>query len=806
MKRLILLLTIVSMATELFAQDPVKQALKAVPVRQVSGIVIDSTEQAVIASVVILTSLTDTLRTSTNEDGMFFFKNVKAWEFTITVRSLGYRTFVKIGKYNDSKVVLTMDPIVLNGAPRVLNEVIVDGTPSIRYKIDTVEYKASDYKVREGSDVGELLKKMEGMELSKDGALTYNGAAVKEARLNGKNFMSGDVQTVTKNLPADIVEKVQIIEDHGDLAARTGIKDKDPVKVLNITTKADRSLGYFAKVGGGAGNNSRYEGDLNGTKINANRNYTLSGTISNTVNGVASASESAISSLRNSTPESLVPGGSGGNTRRQGAGFTYRDQWSRKTQVNMNYSYNWTRINSINSSVAQDFSTNGTTFSNIENTGDGNSNRHLFSFELENKLDSVNYLKITPTLSYTSSRNEGRSATRLSGIVRQNQESLNLSSNQTPNYGIKVLYDHKFSRKGRILATEIDLANKDIEQNRDQNTVITYFDLLTNTALKDSLINRLVNRSNLNTNYRGLITYSEPLNLVSQVQFSGQLSHNAYTNNTQTSELNQSGQPSLVDSLSNAFKYSFTQARIGINYSYDKSKFGLRAGTMVIPTSLNGLNNSTGKSFNRTNFYLVPVFRLQYQWSLQQQFSMYYSGTITEAIAEQIQPVRDVSNPQNTFTGNPELKPVLSHSISTSYSNYFPNSKFGVSANLGTTLFEDKIISNIIQVQDAYNSLKYERYYLNINGSSSTSANISINKQSVSRKSSFSLTGNINYQHNPGMSNNIRNTSDQWTFREKLGMRINPSEKIEINPSFSYIYSRSDNTLPSAIYSKATIC
>lgn len=108
-------------------------------------------------------------------------------------------------------------------------------------------------------------------------------------------------------------------------------------------------------------------------------------------------------------------------------------------------------------------------------------------------------------------------------------------------------------------------------------------------------------------------------------------------------------------------------------------------------------------------------------------------------------------------------------------------------------------------MQDAYNSLKYERHYLNIGGSYTTAAYLSLTKQSANRKSSFSLNGNISYYRNPGMSNNIKNVSNQWTFREKLGMKINPTEKFEINPSFSYAYSRSDNTLPSALNSKVNI-
>src|SRR5690606_39454699 len=92
------------------------------------------------------------------------------------------------GKYNDATPRLTLDPIILKTDSRMLDAVIVNGTPAIVYKTDTVEYRASDYVVRQGATVDELLQKMEGMEVGNDGSVTVNGTAVTKARLNGKDI------------------------------------------------------------------------------------------------------------------------------------------------------------------------------------------------------------------------------------------------------------------------------------------------------------------------------------------------------------------------------------------------------------------------------------------------------------------------------------------------------------------------------------------------------------------------------------------------------------------------------------------
>lgn len=111
---------------------------------------------------------------------------------------------------------------------------------SITYKTDTVEYHASDYKVRTASTVDELLKHMEGFNVDSNGSVTHQGQAVAKARLNGRDYAGGNLAQAIQKLPADIVEKIQVVDDYGDQAARTGVKDGDPTKVLNITTDSSK--------------------------------------------------------------------------------------------------------------------------------------------------------------------------------------------------------------------------------------------------------------------------------------------------------------------------------------------------------------------------------------------------------------------------------------------------------------------------------------------------------------------------------------------------------------------------------------
>jgi hypothetical protein len=143
----------------------------------------------VIGATVTLTSAKDTVKTSTNSDGIFIFKNIKSATYTIVVQSIGYTSTPPMRfKQNDLTPRIVMDPIFLKEQKNTLNEVVINGTPSITYKTDTVEYKASDYVVRKNATVDELLKKMEGMEVGADGTLVHNGESVVKAKVNGKDF------------------------------------------------------------------------------------------------------------------------------------------------------------------------------------------------------------------------------------------------------------------------------------------------------------------------------------------------------------------------------------------------------------------------------------------------------------------------------------------------------------------------------------------------------------------------------------------------------------------------------------------
>jgi len=493
-KKLLLLLVVSLITGNMLAQirnrNPGSAApVLAVPLREVSGVVRDSSDNTIIGASIILTSKKDTLRGTTNADGVFVFKNVKMATFVVTISEIGFITSTRKYLQNDAVKKLVLEPIILKTSSHLMNEVNINGTPSIVYKIDTVEYKASDYKVHVNSTVDELLKHMEGFEVGSDGTLTHQGQQIMKAKLNGKIYASGDVATAIQNLPADIVEKIQVVDDYGDAAARTGIKDGDPQKVLNITTRADRSVGTTGRLIARDGNDDRYYGNIFVQRINANEQLGVIGNLSNTVNGVASSGVTGGATNGGGGGAGAKGSSSPGTTQSGGPQINYRDQWGKKIQVVFGYGYAFSNNNSINNSYGVNNTTYGAnTFTN-QNTTENKSKNHNLNFEMDYDIDSANYLQITPTFSYSSTTNNANGITDniddYTHIVPnlppppgfQHPVASNITNgfNSAPNYGAIVFYQHIFKKPRRNASVQFSINSSNSQANSEKNNDTHYY-------------------------------------------------------------------------------------------------------------------------------------------------------------------------------------------------------------------------------------------------------------------------------------------------------------------------------------------
>ena len=781
----------------------------ALPVREINGLIKDTTDTRIPYVTVKLVSMLDTMATITNSDGVFKFNNVKSATYTLTITCLGYKPMV--GKYeqNDAIPRIVMSPIILGVDAKTIAEVVIKGAPSITYKVDTVEYRARDYIVRAHATVDELLRKMEGMDVSSDGKLKYQGTDVKTAKLNGKVFLDGGIASTIKNLPAEIVNKIQIVDDYGDEAARTGIKDGIAQKILNIVTKTDKSIGNMVNIDGGAGNDDRYEGNIFAARVNGNRTIGLDAKFNNSVIGVGSGTGATINvNNANDSGNMQGDGASSGNVSTGNASLSYRDQLNKKIHMNTSYAYNSNDVRSTTSSLSQLFSSLGTTFSKNESNSNMDTKTHALNVEIEADLNKYNFLKITPTVNKSFIQNNSQFNTMQNGLITQDQTNKDVNANESQKVGLAVFFQHFFLKPRRNISFQLSVNSAKQADERDRDAHIVYYPDNRNVILKDSLIHRLVERNNLANNYRGSVTLVEPINDNTQIEFNGQVGYNDYNNRNATQRILPDGSMQSIDSLRNDYDYSFMQARIGLNYRYGvkiNAKFNFSLGITGIPTVLHVAGGNLAIKTKTSSFNLIPIARILYAWSNQHFLRLNYSGNASEPAFNQLQPFRDISDPQNVIIGNPDLKIRFNHVINTIYDNYIGNTQLYYSIGLNVQFIENAVSRNITQIADSYNSLKNEIRYVNVHGVHRINSHYVIAKRLNNKKYNLSYSGDISHVRGVSMSNNIENISSIWSLEQTFGPRINPTDWFEINPSISYMFTKFNNSLPTSFDSRTNI-
>ena len=299
----------------------------------------------------------DSLRTVTNDKGIFNFSNALAKNTGIVVTYIGYNAFARYYDYSNVTGQQNIVDIAMTPGGQTLSTVVVQAA-KVQIREDTVTYKIDSTMYHKNDNVEEVLKKLPGVEVDKSGTVTAQGQQVTKVKVNGKDFFGGDVTTATRQLNADMVDKIDIIDDYGDQAAFTGVKTGDPTKTLNIQLKKDKNQGYFGNASLGGGTEGRYTNSLNINKFNNDQQISLIGNLNNT-----NASTFNFGSMGNSMIRSLGGGGGGsdGVSTTKSIGLNYRDQWGPKISVYGSYSFTNKGTTTLKDVTQQNLLPDGTT-------------------------------------------------------------------------------------------------------------------------------------------------------------------------------------------------------------------------------------------------------------------------------------------------------------------------------------------------------------------------------------------------------------------------------------------------------------
>ncbi|MBP8067244.1 MAG: TonB-dependent receptor, partial [Pedobacter sp.] len=277
MKKLSLALFLCFCCTYLSAQTPF----------QVKGIVADSTANLKLrnATISILNAKDSTLYKFTRaaESGTFDIQPMRAGNFILLLTYPDYADYVYHFKLDEANPSFNFRTVNMRTKATLLNEVIIKGqAAAIKIKGDTTEFNAGSYTIQPNDKVEDLLKKLPGIEVDKDGKITAQGKTVQKVLVDGEEFFGDDPTLVTKNLRGDMVDKIQLYEKKSDQATFTGVDDGEKTQTINIKLKEDKKNGYFGKVDVGGGTDDFYSGQILFNKFKAKEKFSLFGTASNT--------------------------------------------------------------------------------------------------------------------------------------------------------------------------------------------------------------------------------------------------------------------------------------------------------------------------------------------------------------------------------------------------------------------------------------------------------------------------------------------------------------------------------------------
>nr|WP_294945969.1 outer membrane beta-barrel protein [uncultured Mucilaginibacter sp.] len=782
--------------------------------RDVKGLVKDTAGVTLPGTTIKILTGKDSSAVITDANGGFVFHNVTVKEFSLVVLSMGYQPIKRRFTLDDKTTPFTLLPIVLKSDTRMLGVVTITDVNAVKLKEDTVEFNAAAYKVRDGAPVEDVIKKLPGVDVDKDGNVTAQGKSVTKIRVNGKDFFGGDVKTATRNLPADIVQSIQVIDDYGDQANITGIKTGEPEKILNINIKPSKNYGYFgqATVGGGqdmlpnTDEKGRYVASGNLFRFDGDRQLAALGNLNNTNTNLFSFGGPPGGG---GGPRGGGPGGNAnaanGITTARSLGFNYRDSWSKKTTAYGSYSFANNTVSSTSTTIQNNISLNNPSTNNQSSVQETTNLNHRFNFNIEYKPDTVNYLKISPSFSFagiTTNQNAANQLVNATQTISAYTFTSYLKST-APNFGGNVLYNHRFAKKGRNFSVTLGAGSYNIDQY--QNPIYVYTPGTRRNAPSNQLINTESRTDSVGVN----LSYLEPLAKKSYLEFTYGFKNQNTTADRNTDTLTTGGVRNNYALLTNDYQYTFTTNRFGLNYRFIDKKYNYTLGVVAQPSVLEG--NSPGFAVNRKEqFNVAPTARFIYNFSRSQSLSINYNGSSQQPTYTQLQPVTDYSNASYPVAGNPDLKPEFNNVLSVRYNKFdfaTGNLFFG---NLSFTQSNNKIVSTTINYpvnnSDPNLAGTILTTYQNADGYYAANAFYVFAKPWAKRKYNLFFQGNANYNNNisyiggfgaDGLSIE-KNIAKNLVLSQGLRFRVNVADVIDAEANTTYAINRTTNTLSAA--------
>ncbi|MGN6266657.1 MAG: TonB-dependent receptor domain-containing protein [Ginsengibacter sp.] len=752
----------------------------------ISGQVMDEHEDKPVSeAVVALLTPKDSFLyafTRTDANGKYELKSVSPGKYIVMTSQPKYADLLSD---IDAETNTTLPAIQLMSKAELLQAVIVKTGSPLKIRGDTTVYTADSFKVSANANVEELLKKLPGIQVDKDGNIKAMGETVQKVLVDGEEFFGNDPGMAVKNIRADAVKEVQVFDKKSEESEFTGIDDGKTQKTINLKLKENKKTGYFGKVDLAAGPekhiDNRYNSNLMFGSFKGKRK--LSAFVLNGNTGQSGLSwedrqkyggddnfsldvndngDLSFSYTGNNDDEPYVDPQNGYMTN-VNAGLQYSNKWNDEYNLNLSPKYNSLRY--TNNKITFTQTQVDDSVLNVNSNDNNNVNRYNFLTHgvLDTKLDSFNSIKIIANANFyhTEGNDILHSETTGNNGTLKNSSDRNLGTN-SDKQGISgnIIFKHKFKKARRTLSFTgnwyaLDNNGTTLLQSSNQ----AYLD--GNLSGRQDL-NQQKNYEQATQTLSAGITYTEPLNKELSLELKYQVTYNAGKNNQITySYQDASGKYDyLVDSLSNDFKQNIIQniPSARINFANKKLKLNVGSGFGFTHFDLKDITFDKDYLRNYTNFY--PSANATYTYKPNHSVRFNYNGYSRQPTVNQLQPLRNNTDYFNQVIGNPDLKPSFNHNFSISHQDYNFLKDIWVYQYVSANVTQNAITTNSI---------------INLDSGKTISQPINV-------------SGNYNFNFYGGLGFKVKKIDTRFNFSPEISLRRYASV-INNEKSFSKTFS-----------------
>jgi len=730
---------------------------------------------------------------TTDKNGNFII-NTKKYDKPVflKVNYTGYQTYYEEQKgLTESK---DFGKLYMLENANVLNEVVIKSeAPPITIKKDTLEFNAGSYKVRPDSNVETLLKQLPGFDVDNTGKITVNGREVNQVLVNGKAFFDKDGAIAIKNLPADIIKKVQVSDfktRKEELAKQESTSDYSSI---NITIDEKKNKGYFGKVLGGYGSDERYESSLMMNFFKNKQKISVLAS-SNNINSTGFSMDEVFDNMgggRNARGGNQgASSGGKGITQSTLAGINYSDDWSKDLEFMS--SYNFTNAVTKNDSKSNQLSllpsgnilTEADSKTRNENTG------NKVNFELEYKIDPTMQIVFAPKLNVSESNSNSSSS---SFSENENGEALNESTatshNESSNtsFANSINFNKIFEKKSRNLSVVFNNNNT----KNDSNGINISETIFYQDAKPNDERNQNAKNTSKSDAYSLDVEYTEPITDSLRVRFGTDFDWQSSMNDQKTFNYNETSQDysdlNLLLTNYTTSKQNSITPKVGITWQKSKFTLNLNSRTSIVEFDNHSFYLNQATDLNKR--YMLPygTAQLRYKFDRSRNLTFKYDYSNALPSATQLMPVADLNNPLNSVIGNPNLNPIEKNTAGIDFKNFDFRTRSGYSLFLKGDYYNNDIVSTSIYDESG----KRNTTYVNISGTYSASVggnwNQQIKKDAHTLRYGLRFSGNYNFDK--GFTNAVLYNAKSVVITPSVYASYDYGEVLSIAPSYSLSYN-----------------